>query len=217
MTPTMRKAAEELLFSRPAWVEVVVTHLENGTLPLSSIPQNRLMAAIQGASSDVQKRVRALSEGQEMSNRAQVLKDYSSALTLTGSPQQGKELFAKHCSSCHRLEGVGHEIGPSLMTIKNRGAETIFLNVLDPNREINPEFLNYAVSLADGRTQTGMIRNESATSLTLLRADNQSDSLLRTEIEEIRSSGMSLMPEGLEKQFDSQGLADLIAYLMSIK
>ncbi len=217
MTPTIRKAAEEVLFSRAAWTEVVVQHLENGTLPRNAIPQSRLLSAVEGADNKIQQRVRALCDQQDLSSREQVLKEYSAALTLVGSPQHGKVLFAKHCATCHRLEGVGHEVGPSLTTIKNRGPETIFLNVLDPNREINPEFLNYSVSLVDGRTQTGMIRGESATSLTLLRAEGQSDSLLRNEIEEIRSSGKSLMPEGLEKNFDTQGLADLISYLMSIE
>jgi putative heme-binding domain-containing protein len=125
-------------------------------------------------------------------------------------------LFQKTCAVCHRLENVGHEIGPNLATIRNRGKQTIVLNMLDPNREVNPEYLNYVVALKDGRTQTGMIRGETSTGLTLLRAENQTTSLLRSDIEEIRSTGQSLMPEGMEKQVDVEGMADLLAYLMSL-
>jgi putative heme-binding domain-containing protein len=112
---------------------------------------------------------------------------------------------------------VGHEIGPNLATLQTRGADTILLNVLDPNREVNPQYVNYLVTTRDGRTFTGMIAAETATSVTLKRGDDQSDTILRIDIEQMRSTGLSLMPEGLEQQIDRQGMADLLAYLMSLK
>ncbi len=102
------------------------------------------------------------------------------------------------------------------MTIKTRGAETILVNVLDPNREVNPEYLNYTVLTEDGRTMSGMIAAESATSLTLKRAESATDQVLRREIDVLQSTGMSIMPEGMEELIDVQGMADLIAYLMEI-
>src|SRR5262249_1033236 len=107
--------------------------------------------------------------------------------------------------------------GPSLAALQNRGAEAILLNVLDPNREVNPQYVNYVVMTKDGRTFTGMIAAETATSVTLKRGDNLSDTILRIDIDRIGSTGLSLMPEGLEQQIDRQGMADLIAYLMSLK
>ena len=70
--------------------------------------------------------------------------------------------------------------------------------------------------LADGRTVSGMITSESATSITLRRAENATDTLQRSDIEELRSTRQSLMPEGLERQLDPQAVADLIAYLLSV-
>jgi putative heme-binding domain-containing protein len=123
----------------------------------------------------------------------------------------------KTCASCHKLDGTWHEIGPNLATIQNRGAEAILANVLDPNREVNPQFLSYFVVTNDGRTLTGMIQAETGTSITLVRADNQSDLVLRSEIESLESTGVSLMPEGLEKDLTPQAMADLIAYLLSVR
>ena len=97
--------------------------------------------------------------------------------------------------------------------MKARGSEAILVNVLDPNREVNPQYLNYVVRLTDGRTLTGMIAAESATSLSLRRADNQQDTVLRIEIDQLKSSGQSLMPEGMERQIDKQQMADLLEYL----
>jgi putative heme-binding domain-containing protein len=91
------------------------------------------------------------------------------------------------------------------------------LNVLDPNREVNPEFLNYTLVTADGRSLSGMIAAETATSVTLKRADNQTDTVLRVEIDELKSTGLSLMPEGMEKELDQQSLADLIEFVRGIE
>jgi putative heme-binding domain-containing protein len=99
--------------------------------------------------------------------------------------------------------------------MKARGPEAILLNVLDPNREVNPQFLNYAVMTTDGRQLTGLIAAETATSITLKRADNATDTVLRIDIEQLKSTGMSLMPEGMEKQIDQAAMADLLAFLMT--
>ena len=87
------------------------------------------------------------------------------------------------------------------------------LNVLDPNREVNPLYVNYIAQLADGRSLTGMIADETATSVTLRRGENASDTVSRADLEELVSTGQSIMPEGLEKQLDHQAMADLLAFL----
>ncbi len=87
--------------------------------------------------------------------------------------------------------------------------------MLDPNREVNPQYVNYVLLTDDGRSVTGMIASETANSVTLKRADDATDTIERSDIDELRSSGMSIMPEGLEKQIDPAAMADLLAYLMS--
>ena len=124
-------------------------------------------------------------------------------------------MFQKICAACHRLDNFGHEIGPSLASFRTRGPEAILVNVLDPNREVNPQYVNYLLVTADGRSVTGMIASETANSVTLRRAENATDTVERVDIEELRSSGLSIMPEGLEKQIDPAAMADLLAYLMS--
>lgn len=216
MTPSIRTRAEELLFSRNEWVQIAFNRMESGQLSASDVSKARLSAVMAGNNPELKQQAKRLHDSLGMTSRAQVLKDFAEALTLPGNPQKGKQLFARHCATCHRLEDVGYEVGPSLATIKNRGLETIYVNILDPNREVNPDYLNYVIALTDGRTQSGMIRGESATSLTILRAEGQTNSLLRSEIDQIRNTGVSLMPEELEKQFTPQSLADLLAYLMTV-
>jgi putative heme-binding domain-containing protein len=115
------------------------------------------------------------------------------------------------------LEDVGNSIGADLNGIRNRGLPSVMLNILDPNREVKPKYLTYIVIDEDGRSTTGMITSESANSLTLRRPDGTETIMLRTDIQAMKSTGLSFMPEGLEKQISKQQMADLLTYLDSLQ
>ena len=117
----------------------------------------------------------------------------------------------------HRLENVGHELGPSLTAMKSRGAAAILTNVLDPNREVNPQYQVYNVVTTDGLTFNGIIRSETPTTISLARAENKVDVVNRSEIDEVINSGQSLMPEGLEKVLSPAAMGDIITYLMKVR
>ena len=86
--------------------------------------------------------------------------------------------------------------------------------MIDPNREVNPQYLNYVLLTQDGRAVTGMVAAETASSVTLRRAESASDTVLRVDIEELKSTGLSIMPEGMEKSINVQDMADIISFLM---
>ena len=69
----------------------------------------------------------------------------------------------------------------------------------------------------NGRTVTGMISDESANSITVRKPDGTSTTILRSEIDLLKSTGLSFMPEGLEKQINKQQMADLLSYLNSLQ
>ena len=85
--------------------------------------------------------------------------------------------------------------------------------ILDPNAAINPNFLAYNIDTKDGRSLTGIIKGETASSLTVVQGGGVVETLLRSDLQEIRASQLSLMPEGLEQSMAAQDLADLIAWL----
>ncbi|CAD73123.1 MAG TPA: cytochrome C [Rhodopirellula baltica] len=217
LSPSLRETASEILFSRPDRLLRLLTAIDSGDIPLSEVSRSRLQVATKSPNSSIQKLAAKLLESSGSKNREQVVQAYQKSLHLPGDSARGSKLFTAHCANCHRLEDRGHEIGPNLATVKTRGDDFILANVLDPNREVNPQYLNYVALDVDGRTLTGMITEESATSITLQRAESAKDSLLRVDIERLQSTGMSIMPEGLEEQLDRQAMADLIAYLMQVK
>ncbi|MGI9473664.1 MAG: PVC-type heme-binding CxxCH protein, partial [Rubripirellula sp.] len=222
LSPRLRGIATEVLFARPertlALFDAVSAAANDDAgddgIALSDIGTPRLKIAAQSRDKRIRSRAQQFLASMGTQDRAEVVQRYQGVFDLTGDVKLGRKLFQKHCSVCHKVEGVGHEIGPSLASIKTRGAESILVNVLDPNREVNPEFLNYVVLTEDGRAMTGMISAETATSVTLRRAENASDTVLRVDIDRLKSTGLSIMPEGLEENIDPKAMADIIAYLM---
>ena len=215
-SPRLRQSASEVLFARPERTLALFDAIDSGEIPLNTLEPTRLQLASRSSDKAVRTRASKYQRSATVARRPEVVQRYREALSISGDRVRGKAWFKKHCAACHRAEGVGHELGPNLATIKSRGAETILVNLLDPNREVNPQYLNYVALTVDGRVVTGMIAAESASSLTLARGDKQSDALLRIDIERLQSTNLSLMPEGLENQLDVQAVADLIAYLMGL-
>lgn len=217
MGPSSRQAATEALFSRPESVLALFDALDRGEIAPADIEASRLKALAGSGNQAIRARADKIVQTLGVGRRADVVAAYRPALDSKGDIARGRAAFKKTCSVCHKLEGVGFEIGPNLATVQNRGAESILLNVFDPNHEVNPQFLNYAVIKSDGTTVTGIIASETSANVTLKRAENASDTVLRVEIDEMRSTGLSIMPEGLEKQVDPATFADLVAYLLSVK
>jgi putative heme-binding domain-containing protein len=194
-----------------------VTAVEAGKIDRRDVDPSRVSQLLRHGNATIRRRAELLFGAARKSDRGAIVERYRPALGLAGSTEKGRAVFRAACVACHRAEGVGHELAPNLTTVQNRGAEAILLNILDPNREVNPQFVNYVVVTKDGRSASGIIAGESATAITLRRGEGQSETILRSQIEELASSGMSLMPEGLEKEIDQQAMADLLAYLTTLK
>jgi putative membrane-bound dehydrogenase-like protein len=150
-------------------------------------------------------------------NRAQVVADYQQALDLESDPRRGRTIFEKNCSICHRVGDAGHAVGPDLASTKNKSAADLIVAILDPSREAQSNYTAYTLLTRQGKVLNGMIAAETATSLTLLRAEGKQDLVLRANIDTMASNGKSLMPEGVEKEITPQQMADLIAFVQGIK
>jgi putative heme-binding domain-containing protein len=123
-------------------------------------------------------------------------------------------VFETACAACHRLGELGQDVGPNLATIRHWNPEQVLINILDPNREVAPNFLGYTVETKDGRTLDGLIVEESVSSITLKRSDGVTETVLRRDVAQLAGSGLSLMPEGLENAVTIGQMADLIAFLL---
>ena len=216
LSPRMRLSASDVILSRSSWIEAMLERAGQGGFALTDLDPSRLANLRNQKNAAIQQKLATIMKSSGIGNRQEVVDRYQAALTLAGDKSRGKQIFVKSCAACHRLEGVGYELAPNIAAYKFRGPEAILQNVLEPNREVNPQYITYTVITNDERIVTGIISNESETSVTLLRGENGSEIVPRSDISEMKSSKMSLMPEGLESQIDLQGMSDLIAYVLSL-
>ena len=132
-----------------------------------------------------------------------------------GDAAHGKTIYeSAGCATCHRSGRDGFQIGPDLVSVKNSGKEKLLISILDPNREVAPQYLAYSVETKDGETLLGIVGSESGNSLTLLQSNGKSTPLPRSSIKTIESQRQSLMPEGLEIGLSPQQMADLLEFIL---
>ncbi len=209
----VKRVALDVLLGRPQRVAVLLDWIEQGRLRPNQLTLQHVRRLRRYPNPELQARAKRLLAGQRLSRRADVVARYQQALKLPGDPRRGQQVFAQHCAACHRFRGQGYALAPPLEGVLNRGPGGVLLDILDPNRQVDPEFVNYTVLLDDGRTTSGILAEETPTHILLRRGQGQQERLARDRIEQMQNTGTSLMPEGLEQQISVQQMADLLGYL----
>ncbi|MFO1460360.1 MAG: PVC-type heme-binding CxxCH protein [Verrucomicrobiota bacterium] len=148
-------------------------------------------------------------------DRAAVVQRLSPALQIQGNPTRGAATVSRLCLSCHYLKGRGQRIGPDLSGATSRTPESLLVDILDPGRQIAPDYAEYAVERTTGEITTGLIASETPTRITIRHPGSPDESIPQSEIRQIRATGHSLMPVGLEEGLQIQDVADLLSFIRS--
>jgi len=211
LTPAPREAALQVIAGRAPLISALLDAIEANRIKAAEIsPTARTLLT---RTTDAKLRERAAKVFGGNASRAEVIAKYQPALELKGDAEAGHKVYQTICAACHRKGEEGRDIGPNLATILNWTPDQILVNVLDPNREVVANFILYVVETNDGRTLSGLITNETASSIGLKGADGVEQTIARAEIKSLKSTGLSLMPEGLEAGITPQQMADVIEFL----
>ncbi|MCA1684387.1 MAG: c-type cytochrome [Planctomycetia bacterium] len=130
-----------------------------------------------------------------------------------GDASKGKLVFTQQCAKCHRHGGEGGKVGPDLTGMSAHPKGELLINILDPSRSVEGNYVSYTVATNDGRTFNGLLAAETRTSVELIDTEGKTQKLLRDDIDELVASKKSLMPEGFEKQLTADSIADLLEFL----
>jgi putative membrane-bound dehydrogenase-like protein len=212
-TPALRREVAEAMLRQPDRIRFFLKEVEAGRVKPGDLDALRTRQLVNHKQPDIQQLARKLLQENLPAERKQVLEKYQAALQLKGDAARGKAVFQKHCATCHRVAGVGVDVGPDIGDTRTKTPAMLLSDILNPNQAIDSNYINYQVVTKNGKSYTGIIAAETASSITLRRAENQSDTILRQDIEQIESTGISLMPEGLEKSITVEEMADLIHFL----
>jgi putative membrane-bound dehydrogenase-like protein len=214
-SPALKPLALDALLNRADWAGTLLDALEDRRIPVGEVDAIRRQRILKWQNPAMRARAEKLFAGAIKPDRQAVVEAYQPALKLNGNAKRGAELFAKTCASCHQFGGVGNAVGPDLASIGDKSPETLLVSILDPNRALEPRYVAYILQTRDGQTLSGVLGGETATSVTLLQANVPALQVLRTDLAMLRSTGVSLMPEGLESGLSLQDVADLIEHIRS--
>ena len=212
-TPRVRSEALSVLLAKTDRATALLHAIEAGTIRPSALDTTQTRFLREHRDQNIRQLADKVLAAKPATTRQQVIDAFMPALNLKGDPAHGKKIYEERCVSCHRLGGEGHALGPDLVTVKNSGPEKMLVNILDPNREVQPAYVSYLVETKDDESLIGIIANETATTVTLRQAYSKEDVIPRSKIKKMQSQGQSLMPEGLEAGLAPKDFADLLRYI----
>ena len=213
-TPEVQGELLTQLLAREERTAALLQAADEGEISLASLDAARRQLLLEHKSQEIRQRATALLGATTATARGEVVSQYRQALgDLQGNSERGAKVFERLCAGCHQVAGRGVNLGPNLASSASRDASALVQHIFDPNHTVQPNYLQYVVLDRSGRTHSGLISAQTATSITLRREKDVTETILRGDIEEIACTGKSLMPEGLEKDLSPTDLADLVVWL----
>ena len=209
--PAVRVEVLDALLSHRDRVPALLDAVESGRIERGALDLPRREKLLRNPDFKISARARQILR-EEPSDRTQVLQAYRPALDLAGDAVKGNVIFEKNCAICH-LARKGRRVGPDLSGVSSKTKAQLLEDILNPSKSIQAAYTNYVVITRDGVIHDGLVAAETPGTLTLRRSDSEDEILLRSNVAEIRASGVSLMPDGLEQNMSKNDLADLISYL----
>jgi putative membrane-bound dehydrogenase-like protein len=212
-TPALQRAILDGLFSSPGRLTLLLDAVDAGYVKLTELDANRSKQLLTHADGAIKQRAEALLAAAIPADREKVLADYQSVLELQSDAARGRAVFEKNCSTCHRVDDIGVTVAPDISDSRERLPVQLLTDILQPNRAIDSNYFSYTATTTEGLTYTGILTAETSTSVTLKQAEGKTITLPRDQIEDLRSDGISFMPDGLERNIPPQQMADLISFI----
>jgi putative membrane-bound dehydrogenase-like protein len=222
MPADLRGRAQTLLTGRPAFARELVKAVEAKQIDFKDVPLEQLRrmmlhgdAALTASVEKVWGKVGRETSGEKLTH----IRNFNGIIgrgLKTADLAAGKAIYTKQCGTCHVLFGEGGKIGPELTGVDRKDRSFLLTNIIDPSAVIRNEFAAFAVLTTDGRVLTGLIAESTPKTMTLLNEKNERTVIPREEIEQLKQSPNSLMPEGILEKLTEKELVDLFAYLQSL-
>ena len=215
LSPSLRKRVTDALIYNADNHEILFASLENGDLNMSEFNFNleRRRRLLNSRDEKTRNRAATLFSDAGVVQRKDAIDKMRPALSIVGNTVAGKNIFEIQCATCHRFGNMGQNVGPDLSEISRKSKETLLHDILDPNAASDPEFINHIVDMNDGQVYSGIVEDETDDAIFIKMMGGAEITLAKNQIKNLQSTGLSLMPEGLEGNINVSEMADLLAFL----
>jgi putative heme-binding domain-containing protein len=212
-----KAAARAALLSRQPWAAVTLAEVTVGKLSAKDFSMDELRLVATHQTEFLNSRVREIWGKVDPPTKEEVLADVrrlnNDLRAFPGDAKNGKVLFTKHCATCHKLSGEGAAVGPDLTFANRTDRDYLLISTVDPSAVVRKEFQSHVALLKNGTVVTGLIVENKPPKMVFVDAKGQKTEVAQSDIDEIRESTTSLMPDNILKQLKPDELRDLFAYL----
>jgi putative membrane-bound dehydrogenase-like protein len=217
MEPDLQPKAVELLTQRAAWAKSLLGAIREKKIPQNALNENQVRRLLAIKDAELAKAVEStwgkIREGRNP-QREQVIAEMKQFVRKhPGDAPKGREVFKKVCGQCHKMYGEGAEVGPDITLNGRNNYDQLLSNVFDPSLVIGASYQARILATTDGRVLTGLPVEESEQRVVLKVQGGKLETIPRSDIEELKISPLSMMPENLETQLKPEELANLFAYI----
>ncbi len=216
LTPTLRQQAAGILLRHPEWSTALLDALDKGDVPAIDLSLDQSQQLTNHPDKKLADRARAiLTRGGRLPSpdRQKVLDEYMPLVEKTGDPHKGFEVFKNICAKCHRHGDTGETIAPNLSGFNVHPKGKILQKMLDPNRSVEGNYRQYAVTTKTGRVISGLLASETKTAIEVVDTEAKRHTILREDVDELIASNRTIMPEGFEKQLSKDDITNLLEFL----
>jgi putative membrane-bound dehydrogenase-like protein len=217
VTNASRDAIFKELIARPEWTGFLLDEIVDEEIRVGDLGPRRLFRLREHSDKATAKRAKFVLDQYSAPAPAmeELIESLLPVILQAGDLQKGRELFIQNCAVCHRYdglpEGLGADVGPSLVGMGAHGAEHLLPFILDPNLSVEAAFLEYVAETTDGQMLTGVLTYDGPDSITLASSAG-TESIRRSSLVDLYSTGRSPMPTGFES-LGAEALRDLLAFL----
>lgn len=219
LKPTIRSRAIDLLCGRPAWALELLSAVEEKEIDAKAVTLDQVRKLLVHDDEGLRRRVTQIWGRVQPETPLQKQGRISAVTQLLrrakGDVARGLLIYEKTCAACHKLHGKGTVVGPDLTGAERKDRSKLIRNIIDPSSEIRPQYISHVAVTTSGRVLTGLLADSNAETITLLDAKNKRTVLNRSDLEQLRESTVSLMPEKLLDKLTDQQIRDLLAYVQS--
>ncbi|HEX7859534.1 MAG TPA: PVC-type heme-binding CxxCH protein [Verrucomicrobiae bacterium] len=216
-TPSLRRTTAEVLSSRWNWAHRLLSNIESKAVAVSDVPAPVIRNLLTSKDDGIRNRATTVigKFRESTPDKAKLIAD-KKAIVLSGpiDLKKGKEVAQRTCLTCHKLHNEGSEVGPDLTGVGRSSLDALLANVIDPNQLIGAGYENVEVTLKDDRTVAGRMIENSDARIRLLVLGGKEEVIAKSDIENLRVSELSVMPEGLE-QMPDEDFRNLIWYILN--
>jgi putative membrane-bound dehydrogenase-like protein len=213
-----KRDAVSTLSSRASFAGALLDAIGEKKVPASDVPAETIRQLRNLGNKDLDAKIVAVwgTVRDTPAERKRLIADWTKKLTAAyQGPQDlalGRAVFAKTCQHCHTLYGLGGKVGPDITGSNRADLAYLLENIFDPSAVIPKEYAATKLDLADGRVVTGIIKEETPTTLTVA-TERELLTIPVKDVDKRTPSPLSMMPDDLTKQASEAEIRALVAYL----